>query len=144
MKIAALILGIIAGLAGLVGAGVALVVGGLGSALQTSGSSTVMGGAFAALAFSILGIVGAAIALKAPRTAGWLMIVAGVGGLIAVSLAYVVSAPLFVIGGILALVGARKPREATPSVTPPAPTIAPEEAATPQPIPVAEETEETP
>jgi hypothetical protein len=107
MAIAALILGIIGGIAGLVGAGFALVVGGLGSAFSASGASTVLGGAVAAVVFSVLGIVGGALSLKWPKTAGGLMLVAAVGGGIGVFVAYAVAFPLLLVGGILALVSSR-------------------------------------
>ena len=90
-------------------------VGGLGGALGANGASTVVGLGFAALILSIIGIVGGALALAKPKLAGCLMVIAGVGGFISVSMAYVVAGPLLIIGGILALVAKKPTKEASPS-----------------------------
>jgi hypothetical protein len=59
MRTGALVLGIIAGLAGLVSAVFALFVGGLGDAFDAKGAGTVVGLGWSALVFSLLGLVGA-------------------------------------------------------------------------------------
>jgi len=108
MKIAALILGILGGIAGVVGSILVLVLGGIGSAFGGEGAGTVTTLGWVALLLSIIGIVGGALALAKPKIAGIVMLVMGIGGFIAVSLGYVVAGPLLIIGGILALVGSRK------------------------------------
>ncbi|HEY3063217.1 MAG TPA: DUF4064 domain-containing protein [Chloroflexota bacterium] len=93
-----------------------------GQTLGTEGASTVVGLGWAALGLSVLGIIGGALALAKPRLAGLLLLIAGIGGTISISLAYVVAGPLLVIGGILALVGGRRKsatRQATPAATQP-------------------------
>lgn len=106
MKIAALILGILGGLAGLIGSIFALFIGGI-EAFSLGGSSIIAFG-WVALFLSLLGIVAGAISMGKTKIAGILMLIAGVGGFICISLAYVVAGPLLIIGGILALIGSRK------------------------------------
>jgi hypothetical protein len=121
MKIAAMVLGLIGGVIGLVAAGFALAVGGIGSVVGAQGAHTVVGSGWAALALSVLGIVGAALALARPRFAAVLMIIAALGGLISVSWAYIVAFPLLLIGGLLAFFGrGSRQAETAPVVGPPA------------------------
>ncbi len=108
MRIAALVLGILGGVIGLFMSGGALFIGGVGAAVGAAGASTVIGGGWAALALSILGIVGGALAIAKPKLAGWFMVIAAVGGFIAVFIAFIVAGPLLLIGGILALVSKDK------------------------------------
>ena len=108
MKIAALILGIIGGIAGLIGSVMAMMLGGIGSALGGEGAGTITSLGWVALLFSIIAVVGGALAIAKPKVAGIMMLLMGVGGLICVSLGYVIAGPLLIIGGILALVGSRK------------------------------------
>lgn len=107
MKIAALILGILGGIAGLFGAIFAFGVGGVGTALGEEAQSLV-GNGIAALIFSLLGIVGGAMAMAKSKAAGIMMLIAAVGGLIAVFVGYIVAFPLLLIGGILSLVAAKQ------------------------------------
>lgn len=103
-RIAETILGILGGIFGLVGSLFALTAGGLAGALGAEGASMVVGLGLLAILLSILGIVGGAISSRNSKVAGILMLVAGIGGFIAVFLAYIVAAPLLVTGGILSLV----------------------------------------
>jgi hypothetical protein len=100
MKIAALILGIIGGIAGLIGSIFAMGIGAVG------GGTT--GNGIAALVFSLLGIVAGSLVLAKPKPAGILLIIASVGGLIAVFVAYIIAFPLLLTSGIMGLVGAKK------------------------------------
>ena len=84
MKIAAMVLGILGGLAGLGGAIVALFLGGLGSAFGAQGAGLISNLGFFAIPLSILGIVGGAMASAKPALAGKLMIASAVGGFIAI------------------------------------------------------------
>jgi len=108
MKIAALILGILGGIAGIVGSILVLVVGGIWSAFGGEGAGTVTTLGWVSLPVSLVGIVGGALALAKPKIAGIMMLLMGIGGFIAISLGYVVAGPLLITGGILALVGSRK------------------------------------
>lgn len=109
MRVGALVLGIIGGIIGLFAAVFALGVGGIGSAFETEGASTVVGLGWSALLLSILGIIGGALALAKPRFAALLMLVAGIGGFISVSLFYIIAGPLLLVGSLLAFLG-RSPR----------------------------------
>ena len=103
MKTAALVLGIIGGIGGFIGAIIALAIGGIGSAFGSSGANTVMGLAWIAIPFALVGIIGGAIAIAKPTAAGILMLIGGIGGIIAISVGFIFGGPLLIIGGILAL-----------------------------------------
>lgn len=127
MRIAALVLGIIGGIIGLFAGGAALAIGGLGSAAGAEGAGTVVGGGMGALLLSVLGIVGGALAMAKPRLGGALMLVAAIGGFIAVSLAYLVAGPLLLVGGLLGVFAKRTTTIATSSPV----TVTPTATATP-------------
>ncbi len=111
MRIAAMILGILGGIAGVLGGGFAVTVGGLGQAFGAEGAGTVTNLGFAAVPAAILGIIGGALALSKPKIAGILMIASAVLGVIFVSAAYAIAAILLVVGGILALVTRKEPKQ---------------------------------
>lgn len=108
MRIAALILGILGGLAGISGGAFATVVGGLGQAFQAEGASTVTGLGMVAIPIGIIGLVGGALAIARPKLAGILMLISAVIGLILVSAAYAMAFVLLTIGGIFALLGQKE------------------------------------
>lgn len=112
LRIAATVLGIIGGVAGGIGATIAIVIGGIGTAFGDTESSSIAGLGYVALFLAIVGVVGGAIAIPKPKLAGVFMLVSGIGGTIAVSLGFAFGGALLVVGGILALVGARRPRTA--------------------------------
>ena len=113
MKIAAMILGIIGGLAGLVGAIFALFLGGIGGAFGAAGAGLIAKLGFLAIPFSILGIVGGALANTHPRASGFLMLASALGGVISISLAYSIAAILLLSGGIFSLIESRKVQPAS-------------------------------
>jgi hypothetical protein len=117
MKVAALILGILGGIAGVLGGLAALTVGGVRTILPDVAGLGIVALSFVTMGAGILGIIGGALAIGFPRTAGWLMLVSAVTGLIATTAAYVLAAILLVIGGILALTAGR--REAYPPAAAP-------------------------
>jgi len=108
VKIASLILGIIGGIAGLIGATLALGVGGLGAAFDASGASEVVGLGWSAFLFAILAIVGAALAIAKPKISAWMQLIACIGGLISISAFWAVSFILLLVSSILAFVGAKQ------------------------------------
>jgi hypothetical protein len=57
---------------------------------------------------SIIGIIASILTIFLPRTAGILMILAGIGGFLCLNFIYLPSLILFGIGGILALVRKKK------------------------------------
>ena len=52
--------------------------------------------------------VAGSLALAKPKLSGILMIISGIGGMIAISFGYIFGGPLLIVGGILALFGSRK------------------------------------
>lgn len=108
MRVTSLILGIIGGIAGFSGAVFALFFGGVDAAFSASGTSSIVGLGIVAIFFSLIGLVGGALALNRPKIAGIMMLIAAIGGLISISWGYVVAFPVLLIGGILALIGQRK------------------------------------
>ena len=105
MRVAAMVLGILGGLAGLIGGFCVVVVGGVDEAFGGDSSEQLY--ELGALAFvaGIGGLVGAGMAMAKPKIAAVLMAIAAVLGLIAVSIAYVFAAVLFGIGALLAFLG---------------------------------------
>jgi len=112
MKLGATILGIVGGIAGAIGAVIAIMVGGMGSAFGAEGAETITVLGAVALGFAFLGTVGGAIAIPKPKIAGVLMLVSGIGGIIAVSAAFAFGGVLLIVGGILALIALRKRKSA--------------------------------
>lgn len=108
MRIAALILGVLGGIAGIFGGGLASCIGKVGTALSLEGASTVTGLGIMAIPTSILGIVGGALAMSKPKTAGIMMLSSAGLGLILVFAAYFFPAILLLVGGILAIVGQKE------------------------------------
>jgi len=97
------ILGLIGGIIGFFAGIAALLIGSLASAFSVSGGSTAIGLGFGAILFSIIGIVGAALVKSKTKIAGYLMIISAIGGLICVSVFYILSFILLIIGGIMAV-----------------------------------------
>jgi hypothetical protein len=115
MRTGAIVIGIIAGLAGLVSAVLALMVGGLGAAVEAEGASQLIGLGWSALGFSLLGLFGAAMSIAKPRLAALVMAVAGIAVAISISLFAVIATPLFLVGALLAFLGRRPKAQAKPS-----------------------------
>jgi hypothetical protein len=115
MRTGALVLGIIAGLAGLLSAVLALMVGGVGAAFEAEGASQIIGLGWSALGFSLLGLFGAAMSIAKPRLAALVMAVAGIAVMISISLFAVIATPLFLVGALLAFLGRRPKAQAEPS-----------------------------
>jgi hypothetical protein len=109
VRIAALALGMIGGTIGLAASGTGLVLGGVGGHVGNDAGAAVVGGGWIAVTFSVLGLVGAALAITRPRLAGSLMVAVGIGGFVLNLVAYVVCGPLLLVAGLLALL-AKKPR----------------------------------
>jgi hypothetical protein len=115
MRTGAIVLGIVAGLAGLVSAVLALMVGGIGAAVEAEAASQVIGLGWSALGFSLLGLFGAAMSIAKPRLAALVMAVAGIAVAISISLFAVIATPLFLVGALLAFLGRRPKAQAEPS-----------------------------
>ncbi|MDP8977239.1 MAG: hypothetical protein M3N17_01390 [Actinomycetota bacterium] len=107
---AAMVLGITGGVIGIIAAFLAMLIGGLGQAFEAKDAGTVTGLGFAAIFIGVLGIVGGAIAKSRPRASAVVQLLAGIGGFVAVSAAWLISGPLLLIGSVLAFFGHRSVR----------------------------------
>lgn len=97
------VLGLIAGILGFFAAVFALAVGTAGSALGAEGAGDIVGLGWAAMGFSVLGIIGSVVVKRNDKWGGGLLLIAGIGGLISISFFYILSFVLFLIAGLLAL-----------------------------------------
>lgn len=97
-----LVLGLLGGIFGFFGALFAIGIGGLAGAFGASNGADVVGLGFVAILFSIIGIIGAVTVKSKPKRAGTLMMISAVGGLICISLAFLLPFILLLIGGIMA------------------------------------------
>ena len=112
MRTASLVLGIIGGVFGIIAGFLALLFGGVGVATEQAQGGTVVGLGFAAVLIGVIAIVGGALAPRYPKAAAILQLFACVAGFIAVSLFWIFSGILLLIGAGLAFFG-RKSRPVT-------------------------------
>jgi hypothetical protein len=97
MRTGAIVIGIIAGLAALVSAVLALMVGGVGAAVEPEGASQVIGLGWSALGLSLLGLIGAALWIAKPQLATLIMATVGVAIVLSISIFAVIARPLFLV-----------------------------------------------
>ncbi len=102
------IIGIIAGVFGFFAAIVTLFLGGIGSAFEAEGANTVIGLGWGGVLFSFLTIVFGAFAIARPKGAGIGLIISSILGAVLGGTIVAVCMALSLIGGILAVVGAKK------------------------------------
>jgi hypothetical protein len=105
MRTASLVLGIIGGVFGIIAGLLAMTIGGAGAAFEAADAGTIVGLGFAAVFIGIVGIVGGALAPRYPKAAAILQLVSGVLGFIAVSLFWIFSGILLLIGALMAFLG---------------------------------------
>ncbi len=118
MKKAGGIVALIAGIFSIIAAIVTLLIGGVGSAVNASGASTVVGLGWGGVIFSFTTIVFAAVALGAQsRIPGILLILNSIAGAILGGTLVAVFMALALIGGILATIGGGK-KKAPPASAP--------------------------
>jgi hypothetical protein len=96
-------MGIIGGVFGIIAGILAMSIGGVGSAFGADGANAVVGLGFAAMLFSILGIIAGAIAKSRPKLAGSLLLVSGIAGFICISLFFIISGILFIVAGLMGI-----------------------------------------
>lgn len=109
MRKAGGIIALIAGIFGVIAAIVTLVIGGVGSALNGEGASTVIGLGWGGVLFSFLTIILGAIALGVhSRVPGILLIIVTIAGAILGGTIVAVFMVLALIGGILVTIGGGK------------------------------------
>ncbi|MGC7870985.1 hypothetical protein ACPUYX_05560 [Desulfosporosinus sp. SYSU MS00001] len=107
------IISLIAGVFGILSAGVTLLVGGAASAFNASGSSTVVGLGWGGVLFSFLVIILGAISIGAKgKVPGILLIISSILGAILGGTLVAIFMALALIGGILATLGVKSaPKE---------------------------------
>ncbi len=120
MRIAALIIGIFGAGAGFIGALIALLIGGIGSAIGDSEAVSIGKFGVGALGLSIVALAGAALAIAKPKFSAFLMSVSAIVGLILISFGWVVATVLLLIAAILAFIGRNEGRRqgGNPSTSP--------------------------
>lgn len=110
------IIGIIAGIFGIIAAVVTLFIGGLGSAFEAEGAKTVVGLGWGGVFFSFLAIVFGAVAIARPKEAGIGLIIVSIIGAILGGTLVAICMVLSLTGGILAVAGAKNVRAVSPTV----------------------------
>ncbi len=106
------VLGLLGGIFGFGAAFFALFFGAVDEAV--SGSSEVIGLGWAALLFSVLAIVGSIVVKFKAKAGGIMMLVSAIGGVISVSLFYVLPGLLLLIAGLMGMIRKDKTEEAIP------------------------------
>jgi hypothetical protein len=118
MRTGAIVIGIIAGLAALVSAVLALMVGGVGAAVEPEGASQVIGLGWSALGLSLLGLIGAALWIAKPQLATLIMATVGVAIVLSISMFAVIARPLFLVRRFWSEFGMRPKVRPEPKVAP--------------------------
>jgi hypothetical protein len=101
------IIGIIAGVFGVFAALTTLFVGGIGSAFNADGASTVVGLGWGGVLFSFLTIVCGAVVFAKPKGAGIALVISSILGAVLGGTIVAIFMALSLIGGILAIIGAK-------------------------------------
>ena len=118
MKKAGGIVALIAGIFGTIAAGVTLFVGGVGSALEAEGASTVVGLGWGGVLFSFLTIIFGAVAIGAhSRWPGVILILCALAGAILGGSLVAIFMVLAAVGGILAVMGKSPPKGSQAATT---------------------------
>ena len=113
MKKAGGIISLIAGIFGVIAAIGTLFLGGVASAFEAEGSGTVVGLGWGGLIFSFLVIILGALTLGAKtKTVGVFLILCSLAGIILGGTFVAIFMVLSLIGGILAVIGTKKPEAA--------------------------------
>lgn len=107
MKNAGGILGIIAGIFGVIAAIVTLFFGGLGSTVGSQGAGTVVGLGWGGVVFSFLAIVFGAVVFAKPKGAGIALVVTSILGAVLGGTLVAICMALSLVGGILGILGAK-------------------------------------
>jgi hypothetical protein len=110
-------------LAGLVSVVLALIVEGVGAAVEPEGASQVIGLGWSALGLSLMGLIGAALWIAKPQLATLIMAAAGFAIVFSISMFAVIARPLFVVRRFWAEFGMRpkvrpEPKEAPSGESP--------------------------
>lgn len=103
-RTAEFVLGLIGGIFGFIGAVLAIFIGGVDAAFSETGTSEVSGLGWSAFLFSILAIIGSVVVRNKAKAGGIMLIISAAGGLISISMFYLIPAVMIGIAGIMALV----------------------------------------
>jgi hypothetical protein len=95
------VLGLLGGIFGFLAAIMALFIGGVDAAFNSSGTSEVIGLGWGAIILSIVGIIGSVVVKFKAKTGGIFMLVSAIGGVICISMFYILPALLLFIGGLM-------------------------------------------
>jgi hypothetical protein len=120
MRIAALIVGIVGGVFGLLSVILGLTLGGIGSATEAEGASTIVGLSFAGLFFCLLGFLGAGLIMAKPLAGSIILLISALGALVSMSFFAIIVSPLFLIAAILGFLGRNSGAERVTIEAPPA------------------------
>jgi hypothetical protein len=121
MRVTAMVLGIIGGLFGLLGALIGIGLAGANAAIGGQADVTAWGGGASTLALvsSIVAFIGAGLAITKPRAAATLLLLASIGTLLGLGLFAILATPLQLIASLLAFLGrGRRPSTARPTAPP--------------------------
>jgi hypothetical protein len=119
MRIAALIIGVIGGIFGLLSVVFGFAIAGIGNATEAEGAGTMMNLVFAGLFFCLLGFLGAGLAMAKPLAGAIILLVSALGALISMSFFAIIVSPLFLIAAILAFFGRNSGAERVTIEAPP-------------------------
>lgn len=90
---------LIGGIFGILASIIVMALGKVADFIGFDSSVTLLG--FLALLFSVLGIVAGTMAKTRTKLAGWLLLVAGIGGFVCISMYFIVTGILYIIAGLM-------------------------------------------
>ncbi|GIO23925.1 DUF4064 domain-containing protein [Oceanobacillus sp. J11TS1] len=111
MRTTEFVLGLIGGIIGFGAAILALMIGGIDAAFSETGTSEISGLGWAAFLFSALAIVGSVVVKSKAKLGGILLLISAVGGLISISMFYLVSAILIGVAGLMGVIKKDKTKD---------------------------------
>lgn len=111
MRIAALVLGIVGGVFGIIFALIVLAAGSTVSYL--GGGSVYVVLSLLAMAAAIVGIIGGALANRQPLQSGLMLLICGVVGFLFIGGWWLITGPCFIVGGILELISISQEKKAS-------------------------------
>lgn len=100
------VLGLIGGIFGIFSGFIAMFIGGVDAAFN--GHSDIIGLGVGAIVLSIIGIVGSVVVKGKAKLGGLFMTVAAIGGVICVSMFYILPGVLLIIAGLMGLLKKNK------------------------------------
>lgn len=110
MKTTSLVVGIVGGVLGILATLLVMAGAGVGEAVDAKNTGSLFVQGLIGFALAVVGIVGGAVA---GRSAGWsslLLLVASVGGAVAVGGFWLLSGPLFLVGALTSFLAWRRDR----------------------------------